>query len=274
MTRTPILELDRVSKRFLGVEALSAVSLQVHSGEVLCLLGDNGAGKSTLIKIMSGVHRQSAGTIRVGGEEVRFSGPHDANELGIATVHQTGGTVPLMSVARNFFLGAEPTRGPWPLRRIDKKRAASIAIEQLQALGITRIDDGSRLVGSMSGGERQALSIARAMYFGARLLILDEPTASLGVKEAAHVLRMIAQARSNGVGVVFVTHNANHAMAVGDHFGVLIRGSLADDFRRGERTRHELIDLMAGGEEMDRLAEELAEQTSTDGTLVAEERWR
>ena len=259
---TPILELERVSKRFVGVDALVDISLRVYGGEVLCLLGDNGAGKSTLIKIMSGVHRPSGGQMSVSGRTVRFTNPHDANALGIATVHQTGGTVAMMSVARNFFLGAEPTRGRWPLRRLDKKAAGTIAIEQLKALGIARITDGTRLVGSMSGGERQALAIARAMHFGARLLILDEPTASLGVKEAAHVLRMIMQARSRGVGVVLVTHNPSHALAVGDHFGVLIRGAIADDFRKGEKSRSDLVDLMAGGEEMEALEAELAELTT------------
>lgn len=259
MTATsPILELRGIAKSFLGVNALSGVSLSLAPGEVLCLLGDNGAGKSTLIKILSGVHPQSGGQLLVDGREVRFSSPRDARTCGIATVHQYGGTVPLMSVARNFFLGAEPTRGRWPFRRIDRKTASTVALQELASLGITRIHDGSRLVGSMSGGERQALAIARAIYFGARVLILDEPTASLGVKEAAHVLRLIGRARARGVSVVFVTHNATHALAVGDHFCVLIRGALADDFLKGERTRAELIDLMAGGEAMAELEEELA----------------
>ncbi|MEY4532146.1 MAG: hypothetical protein RLZZ156_2869 [Deinococcota bacterium] len=262
MTTSALLELDQVSKQFIGVNALQDISLKVEAGKVLCLLGDNGAGKSTLIKILSGVHQPSAGTMRVDGQEVRFVSPMEALKRGIATVHQYGGTVPLMSIARNFFLGVEPTIGPRFLRRIDTAQAGEIAIRELRGLGITRITDGSQLVGSMSGGERQALVIARAMYLGARVLILDEPTAALGVKEATHVLRMIAQARAKGVGVVFVTHNASHAMTVGDHFTVLIHGQVAADFKKGEKTREQLRDLMAGGEAMAELEAELAELTA------------
>jgi simple sugar transport system ATP-binding protein len=263
MSEAPaILELRNVSKQFVGVNALQDISLRVQAGKVLCLLGDNGAGKSTLIKILSGVHPPSSGQMFVEGQEVRFANPLEAIQRGIATVHQYGGTVPLMSVARNFFLGVEPITGPRFLRRIDKKRAGEVAIRELRGLGITRITDGSQLVGSMSGGERQALVIARAMYLGAQVLILDEPTAALGVKEATHVLRMIAQARAKGVGVVFVTHNAHHALTVGDHFTVLIHGAVAADFKKGEKSREELIDLMAGGEAMASLEAELAELTA------------
>ena len=258
----PILGLHNVSKHFVGVTALHDISLRVRAGEVLCLLGDNGAGKSTLIKILSGVHQPSSGQMLVDGEEVHFENPLAALQRGIATVHQYGGTVPLMSIARNFFLGVEPMVGPRFLQRLDKRYAAEVAIRELRSLGITRITDGTQLVGSMSGGERQALVIARAMFFGARMLILDEPTAALGVKEATHVLRMIAQARAKGIGVVFVTHNAQHALTVGDHFTVLIHGAVAADFRKGEKTREELLDLMAGGEAMAALEAELAELTS------------
>jgi simple sugar transport system ATP-binding protein len=174
-------------------------------------------------------------------------------------VHQFGGTFPLMSVGRSFFVGAEPTKRLGPLRRFDKKLASEIAVREMQSLGITRVTDGRRLVGSLSGGERQALAIARAVYFGATVLILDEPTAALGVKEATHVLRLIMQARQKGIAVIFVTHNVLHAISVGDHFAVLIRGEKADDFRKGERTREQITDLMAGGEAMAELEAELAE---------------
>jgi simple sugar transport system ATP-binding protein len=256
---TPLLRLVEVSKSYVGTNALDNVSLEVHAGQVLCLLGDNGAGKSTLIKILSGFHAPTTGTIEVDGTPVTFHSPRDASAYGIATVHQFGGTFPLMSVARSFFVGAEPTKGWGPLKWFDKRLAGEIAVREMQSLGITRVTDGRRLVGSLSGGERQALAIARAVYFGANVLILDEPTAALGVKEATHVLRIIMQARATGVAVILVTHNVRHAMTVGDHFAVLIRGEKADDFRKGERTREEITDLMAGGEAMADLEAELAQ---------------
>lgn len=255
----PLMKLTGVGKSFAGTEALADISLEVEAGKVLCLLGDNGAGKSTLIKVLSGYHAPTTGKVEVDGEEVVFNSPRDASAAGIATVHQYGGTFPLMSVARSFFVGAEPTKGVWPFKYFDKKTANTVAIRELKSLGITRINDGNRLVGGMSGGERQSLAIARAVYFGARLLILDEPTAALGVKEAAHVLKIIMQARRKGIAVVFVTHNVLHAMTVGDNFAVLIHGRKADAFAKGERTREQITDLMAGGEAMAELEAEIAQ---------------
>ncbi|MFI7129297.1 ATP-binding cassette domain-containing protein [Nonomuraea sp. NPDC050153] len=255
----PLLRLTDVGKSFVGTDALQDISLEVHAGKVLCLLGDNGAGKSTLIKILSGFHAPTSGTIEVNGQSVDFRSPRDAGAHGIATVHQFGGTFPLMSVGRSFWVGVEPTKGWGPFKRFDKGLAGEIAVREMQSLGITRVTDGRRLVGSLSGGERQALAIARAVYFGANILILDEPTAALGVKEATHVLRIIMQARAKGVAVIFVTHNVLHAMMVGDHFAVLIHGRKADDFGKGERTREQITDLMAGGEAMADLEAELAE---------------
>lgn len=260
---TPILKLSNVSKSFASNNALSDISLEVNPGEVLCLLGDNGAGKSTLIKVLSGFHKPTSGVMEVDGEPVVFNSPKDASGYGIATVHQFGGTFPLMSVARSFFVGAEPTKGWGPFKRFDRKTAGEIAVREVRSLGITRVTDGDRLVGGLSGGERQSLAIARAVYFGARVLILDEPTAALGVKEATHVLRIIMQARAQGIAVIFVTHNVLHAMTVGDRFAVLIHGQKADDFRKGERTREEITDLMAGGEAMAELEAELAVYTGT-----------
>jgi simple sugar transport system ATP-binding protein len=254
---TPLLKLTNVSKRFASTQVLTDVSLEVERGKVLCLLGDNGAGKSTLIKILSGVHAPTSGTIEINGQPIAFKSPKDASAHGIATVHQFGGTFQLMSVGRSFFVGEEPTKGFWPFKRMDSERANGIAVKAVQELGITRVTDGNVLVGGLSGGERQALAIARAVHFGAEVLILDEPTAALGVKEAAHVLRIVMQARLNGVAVILVTHNVTHAMTVGDHFAVLIHGALAADFRKGERTREEITDLMAGGEMMAELEEEL-----------------
>lgn len=264
--RTPHISVENVTKVFSGNVALNDVSLEIYQGEVLCLLGDNGAGKSTLIKVLSGFHQPTSGIIRVEGREQSIKSPRDAADLGISTVHQFGGTFPLMSLERSFFVGLEPEKGWGPFKYFDRKTASEIVVREMQAMGITRITDGSRLVGSLSGGERQVSAIARAVYFGAKVLILDEPTAALGVKEAAHVLRIIMEARNRGLVVVLVTHNVKHAMTVGDHFAILIHGSKADDFAKGERTREEITDLMAGGEAMAELEAELAE-LSGDGKL-------
>jgi simple sugar transport system ATP-binding protein len=254
---TPLLKLTGVNKSFGPIDVLNDISLEVNAAEVLCLLGDNGAGKSTLIKVLSGVHKPTSGTVEMNGKLVTFEGPREASNHGIATVHQFGGTFPLMSIGRSFFVGAEPTRRVGPFTVYDRKHANEVAVREMRELGITRIDDGDRLVGGLSGGERQALAIARAVHFGAKLLILDEPTAALGVKEAAHVLRIVLQARQKGIAVVFITHNVIHALTVGDHFAVLIRGSKAADFRKGEKSREEITDLMAGGEQMAELEAEI-----------------
>jgi simple sugar transport system ATP-binding protein len=254
---SPLLALTGVNKSFGPIDVLHDISLEVYPGEVLCLLGDNGAGKSTLIKILSGVHGLTSGVMEMNGKAVAFASPRDASDHGIATVHQFGGTFPLMSIGRSFFVGAEPTKRWGPLTIFDRKRANETAVREMRQLGITRIDDGNRLVGGLSGGERQALAIARAVHFGASVLILDEPTAALGVKEAAHVLRIVLQARQKGIAVIFITHNVVHALTVGDHFAVLIRGAKAADFRKGEKSREEITDLMAGGEQMAEIEAEI-----------------
>ena len=251
------MRMKEISKVFSGNAVLQDVSLEVFPGEVLCLLGDNGAGKSTAIKVLSGFHEPTSGTMEWEGNDVVFKSPRDANERGIATVHQFGGTFPLMSIARSFFVGLEPTKGWGPFKRFDRKYANEVVVREMQALGITRVTDGDRLIGSLSGGERQVSAIARAVHFGAKVLILDEPTAALGVKESSHVLRIIMQAKQKGIAVILITHNVTHALTVGDHFAVLIHGEKADDFRKGERTREEIIDLMAGGEAMAELEREI-----------------
>ncbi|MEZ5448420.1 MAG: ATP-binding cassette domain-containing protein [Thiolinea sp.] len=259
----PILELRTVDKSFGPIDVLHEISLKVHPGEVLCLLGDNGAGKSTLIKTMCGVHKPTSGEILMDGEKVVFSNPREASDRGISTVHQFGGTFPLMSIGRSFFVGVEPTRKWGPFTVYDRRKANEIAVKAVQDFGITRIDDGDRLVGGLSGGERQSLAIARAVHFGARVLILDEPTAALGVKQASHVLRIVIEAKKRGLAVIFITHQVMHAMAVGDHFAVLIRGALAANFRKGEKTREEITDLMAGGEAMSELESEIESYMDT-----------
>jgi simple sugar transport system ATP-binding protein len=261
MTATPapepaLLEVEDLVKYFGSVIALTGISATVQAGGVTCVLGDNGAGKSTLIKILSGVFRPDRGVYRVDGEPVQFSSPRDALDRGIATVYQDLAMIPLMSVWRNFFLGSEPTKGVGPLRRFDVASARKIVRTELAGMGID-IRDPDQPVGTLSGGERQSVAIARAVYFGARVLILDEPTSALGVKQAGVVLRYVAQARDRGLGVVFITHNPHHAYPVGDRFLVLNRGQSLGDFAKSEISRDELTRLMAGGAELDQLAHEL-----------------
>jgi simple sugar transport system ATP-binding protein len=264
----PLIEAQSVSKYFGSVVALKDISMRVQAGEVMCLLGDNGAGKSTLIKILSGVHRPSDGHYMFEGNEVHFSSPRDALSAGIATVFQDLAMIPLMGISRNFFLGAEPTKGWGPFRRYDKRFADSVTREELAKIGI-RVRDTGQPVGTLSGGERQSVAIARAVYFGAKVLILDEPTAALGVKEAGIVLRYIAQARAKGLGVIFITHNPHHAYPIGDHFTLLNRGRSLGTFAKSEISREELTSMMAGGEELEALSHELAEFARTDAVAGA-----
>jgi len=255
-TSAPLVEVTGVSKYFGNVLALENISMSVHAGEVHCLLGDNGAGKSTLIKILSGVHAPDKGEMRIDGRPVRFGSPRDALGAGIATAYQDLAMIPLLSISRNFFLGSEPMKGFGPLRWFDTATADEITRVELNKMGIA-VRDTSQPVGTLSGGERQSVAIARAVYFGARVLILDEPTAALGVKESGVVLRYIARAREQGLGVIFITHNAHHAWAIGDRFTLLYRGRSMGTFTKGETTREEIISLMAGGAELDQLAHEL-----------------
>ena len=236
--------------------------MAVGAGEVTCVLGDNGAGKSTFIKILSGVHPQDEGALLVDGEETHFRSPREARERGIATVYQDLATVPLMSIWRNFFLGSEPVRTVGPIKVVDVKRAQRTMREEMAKMGID-VRDPDQPVGTLSGGERQAVAISRAIYFGAKVLILDEPTSALGVKQSGIVLRYIAQARDRGVGVIFISHNPHHAYPVGDRFVVLNRGKLLGKWERGEISRDELVKMMAGGAELDELTHEL--QQSTEG---------
>jgi simple sugar transport system ATP-binding protein len=263
--RTTLLEVRNVSKYFGNVVALKDISVGVSSGEVTCVLGDNGAGKSTFIKILSGVHQHSEGELLVEGEPTHFNSPREAKERGIATVFQDLATVPLMSIWRNFFLGSEPTKGSGPLQRIDIKAAKRIMREELRKMGID-VRDPDQPVGTLSGGERQAVSIARAVYFGAKVLILDEPTSALGVKQSGVVLRYVAQACDRGLGVIFITHNPNHAYPVGDRFVILNRGRLMGDWRKKEITRDELIRNMSGGAELEALEHELSRTLNTEAT--------
>jgi simple sugar transport system ATP-binding protein len=251
-----IIRVERLGKNYGNIIALKDVSTTVNAGEVTCVLGDNGAGKSTLIKVLAGVHEHSEGTFVVDGVVRQFASPRAALALGIATVYQDLAVVPLMPIWRNFFLGSEPTRGFGPLKRLDVRAMRSITRDELLKMGID-LRDVDQPIGTLSGGERQSVAIARAVYFGARVLILDEPTAALGVKQAGVVLRYVAQARDRGLGVVFITHNPHHAYPIGDRFLLLKRGRSLGEFDKAEITIEELTRQMAGGAELDALAHEL-----------------
>ncbi len=257
MPPPPLIELRAVDRYFGKVVALRDVSFTVWPGEVHCLLGDNGAGKSTLIKILSGVHPPSRGEILVDGTVVSFRSPKDALDLGIATVYQDLSLVPLMSVARNFFIGREPEKGWAPFRTLDAEAMKRTALAAMADMGI-RLRDVEQPVGTLSGGERQCVAIARAVFFGARLLILDEPTSALGVHQAAVVLRLVAQARARGIGVVFISHNVHHAYVIGDRFTLLNRGRSTGTYVRDAIGRDELLAQMAGGKDLIDLEREIA----------------
>jgi simple sugar transport system ATP-binding protein len=251
-----LLQVESISKYYGNIVALKDISCHVNAGEVTCILGDNGAGKSSFIKILSGVHQQDAGRVLVDGDEVHFASPRDARARGIATVYQDLAMVPLMSIWRNFFLGAEPRKGVGPLSYIDSATAKRIVRAELNEMGID-IRDPDQPVGTLSGGERQSVAIARAVYFGARVLILDEPTSALGVKQAGVVLKYIVQARDRGVAVIFISHNPHHAYPVGDRFVILNRGQMLGTYAKAEITREELVRQMAGGAELEQLQHEL-----------------
>jgi simple sugar transport system ATP-binding protein len=256
MSESALLELDNISKYYGNIIALSGVSTSVTAGEVTCVLGDNGAGKSTFIKMLAGVHKPTEGTIRMNGKEVSFETPREALDHGIATVYQDLAMVPLMSVWRNFFLGSEPTKGFGPFKRIDMVKAKQITKDELTKMGID-IRDTEQPVGTLSGGERQSVAIARAGYFGAKVLILDEPTSALGVKQSGVVLKRIVEARNNGLAVIFITHNPRHAYPVGNRFLILNRGHSMGSFAKHEITVDDLTRLMAGGAELEALEHEL-----------------
>jgi simple sugar transport system ATP-binding protein len=245
----PIVEMSDITKHFGPVIALNGVSFDVRPGECHCLLGDNGAGKSTFIKTMSGVHKPSSGKILFEGREMNFGSPRDAMEAGIATVYQDLAMIPLMSVTRNFWMGREPIKKLGPLKMIDFDKANTVTMEEMRKMGIN-LRSPDQAVGTLSGGERQTVAIARAVYFGAKVLILDEPTSALGVRQTANVLSTIDKVRKKGIGIVFITHNVRHALAVGDRFTVLNRGKTLGTAQRGQITPEELQDMMAGGQEM------------------------
>jgi len=256
----PFIEVRNLVKHFGPVIALNGVSLSVRPGEVMCLLGDNGAGKSTLIKTLSGVHRPTSGEFFIEGKPVAFGSPRDALDAGIATVYQDLAMIPLMSVSRNFFMGREPLKRMGPFSWLDLEFAENVTHDEMMKIGID-VRDPNQAVGTLSGGERQCVAIARAVYFGAKVLILDEPTSALGVAQTSMVLKYIDAVRAKGLGVIFITHNVRHAYAAGNRFTVLNRGKTLGEFKKDDMSIDALQDLMAGGKELQTLSHDL------DGTI-------
>src|SRR3569623_1997834 len=250
----PLIEVNNVTKLFGPVVALTSVSMTVNANEVHCLLSDNGAGKSTLIKTLSGVYQPSDGQIVIEGQPVTFTSPRDALDRGVATVFQELAMIPLLSITRNFFMGREPAKRKGPFAFIDMKHAGEITREEMKKIGID-IRDPQQAVGTLSGGERQCVAIARAVYFGAKVLILDEPTSALGVAQTSMVLKYVRQVRARGLGVIFISHNVRHAYAVGDRFTVLNRGKTMGTFAKTEISLDQLQTMMAGDKELQDLAE-------------------
>ena len=251
----PYLRVEGLVKRFGPFTALGGVDLEVYPGEVHCLLGDNGAGKSTLIKTLSGVHEPTKGKIYIEGKPVKFRSPRDASDAGIGTVYQDLAINQLLSVTRNFFMGRE-LKGSFGTLRMDEMN--QIAPDEMLKIGID-FSDPTQAVGTMSGGQRQTLAIARAIYFGAKVLILDEPTSALGQKQQMGVLKTIKKVRARGdIAIIFITHNEIHSRLVGDRFTFLALGQTIGSGTNSEIDDEEMRRLMSGGAEMGDLKQELA----------------
>ena len=252
---SPYLRVEGLVKKFGPFTALGGVDLEVHPGEVHALLGDNGAGKSTLIKILAGVHQPTEGQIYVDGQPTQFRSPRDASAAGIGTVYQDLALNQLLSVTRNFFMGRE-LKGPFGRMRMDEMN--QIAHDEMLKIGID-FSDPTQAVGTMSGGQRQTLAIARAIYFGAKVLILDEPTSALGQKQQMGVLKTIKRVRARGdIAIIFITHNEIHSRLVGDRYTFLALGKTIGAGTADEISDKEMRRLMSGGAEMGDLEQELA----------------
>ena len=244
----PVVRMEKIVKRFGTITALDGVDFTVHRGEVVGLLGDNGAGKSTLIKVLTGVHTPTSGQIYFEGELVQIPSPQVARSLGIETCYQDLALVNQMSITRNFYLGRELTRRIGPLRWLEMREMNRKAREALRDIGI-HIRSARETVGKLSGGERQSIAIGRARYFGARLLILDEPTSALSVGETHKVLTYTHAAKERGSGVIFITHNVGHVYQVADRFTVIRHGELVGNYTRDEVTEQDIADLITGERE-------------------------
>jgi simple sugar transport system ATP-binding protein len=253
----PVVTIQRIVKQFGEFQALKGVDIDIFPGEIHALLGDNGAGKSTLIKILAGVHKPTSGTILVDGQAVHFENPRDAANAGIGTVYQDLALVPLMSVSRNFFMGRELTKGPKVLGILDDEAMDAVAREEMAKIGIT-VKNPRQPVGTMSGGQRQTLAIARAIYFGAKVLILDEPTSALGQKQQMEVLKTMMRVRARAdIAIIFITHNEVHAQLVADRFTFLSLGEVIGKGSKADLAGQEIRHLMAGGTEMADLEKEI-----------------
>lgn len=255
MMAEPYLRVEKLVKRFGPFTALARVDLEVYPGEVHALLGDNGAGKSTLIKTLAGVHQPTEGQIYIEGKPATFRSPRDASAAGIGTVYQDLALNQLMSVTRNFFMGRE-LKGPLGTLRMDEMN--QIAHDEMLKIGID-FSDPTQAVGTMSGGQRQTLAIARAIYFGAKVLILDEPTSALGQKQQMGVLKTVKRVKARGdIAIIFITHNEIHSRLIGDRFTFLALGKVIGAGTSAEISNEEMRRLMAGGAEMGDLEKELA----------------
>ena len=244
---TPVLEARDISIRFGGVEALRRVSLHLMPGEVLALAGDNGAGKSTLIKILSGVYHADAGELRFDGRAMQLRDPQDARAQGIETIYQDLALADNLDVGSNIFLGREPTRRKLGFQVIDRPRMAQVAREVLERLDIViPLRKLGGPVKMLSGGQRQAIAIGRAIYWNARVLIMDEPTAALGVPEQRKVMALIGSLKAQGVAVLLVSHNLHDIFAVSDRIVVLRRGEVAGEREVPHTNGDEIVRLMVG----------------------------
>ncbi|MEM1373637.1 MAG: ATP-binding cassette domain-containing protein [Pseudomonadota bacterium] len=252
----PYLRVEGLVKKFGPFTALNGVDLEVHAGEVHALLGDNGAGKSTLIKTLAGVHEPSGGQIYIEGKPANFRSPRDATAAGIGTVYQDLALNQLMSVTRNFFMGRE-LKGSFGTLKMDEMD--KIAHDEMLKIGID-FSDPTQAVGTMSGGQRQTLAIARAIYFGARVLILDEPTSALGQKQQMEVLKTIKRVRARGdIAIIFITHNEIHSKLVGDRYTFLALGQVIGAGTKESLEGQDIRRLMAGGADIAQLEREFAE---------------
>lgn len=240
-----LVDMQGISRRFGHITALSDVDLQLYEGEVLALLGDNGAGKSTMIKVLTGVYPPTEGSIHFDGRPVRISSPTIARGLGIETVYQDLALIPRMSISRNFYLGRELTKQVGPFTLLDHDRMREGSQTALSEIGIT-VRDTDEPVGALSGGERQSIAIGRAVHFGSRLLILDEPTSALSIGETRKVLSYIRAAKDRGMSVIFITHNLYHVFEVSDRMVVLAHGTKVGDFHRDEVDEARIAEMIMG----------------------------
>ena len=242
---TPAVYMEDIVKRFGTVTALDGVDFSVHPREVAALVGDNGAGKSTLIKILTGVHTPTRGQIYFEGEPVQIRSPQDARALGIETVYQDLALVDLMSITRNFFLGRELVGGVGPIGFLKLRRMNQQTRTSLSEIGI-EVRSPTEKVQRLSGGERQSIAIGRALHFGAKLLILDEPTSALSVAETRKVLTYTLNAKERGLSVIFITHNIHHVYLVADRYTIIRQGKLVGNYLKGELTENDIADLITG----------------------------